>query len=233
MNLSSFNLAEALAWLRQQTGRAWTDSELFDFCVSREVPVHAAPPLEARCSVVELDPKNPSGVRVVMHLSWRKAILYPFNVGQLWQVGETEPTPVWHPMHPGDERRWAVFDPPVRVRREHLAIALSTLNRIVKEWCTPAQWRHGDGTPVDTATEAAPATKQTDLPDWKMRVQAEAAQEWRRLRAMGCNPTVASIAPIMARWCISNNVLTKTGINPRERYLREHVLGGKHWSPPR
>lgn len=146
--LTSFNLSEALAWLSQQTGRSWTDSELFDLCTRRQIALHAAPPLDAQCIVVEMDPTNPAGVRVTMNLRWRKAILHPWHVGQLWQVGETEPNPVWCPMHPKDKDRWAVFDPPVRVRREHLAISRQTLDRIVHAWRNPSpvemEWKRRD-----------------------------------------------------------------------------------------
>lgn len=67
---------------------------------------------------------------------------------------------------------------------------------------------------------------------WKMRVQAEAAAEWKKLRALGCNPTRASIRPHLVKWCRENDVKTDTGINPADGYLRSHVLSGKHWTPP-
>lgn len=156
--LSSFNLTEALAWLAQSTGRKWTDSELFDLCTQRRLPLHAAPPLGAQCVVVELNPDDPAGVRVAMRLGWRKAILHPWHVGQLWQVGETEPAPVFEQMHTEDAGRWAVFDPPVRVRREHLTIRLQTLQDIAEAWHNPSpveRSRRGrnDGTNIADAVK--------------------------------------------------------------------------------
>ena len=74
--------------------------------------------------------------------------------------------------------------------------------------------------------------KSPPLEHWKMRIQAEAADEWRRLRAMNCNPTRASIRPHLLKWCKQNNVKTGGGINPSDGYLRTHVLSGKHWAPP-
>ena len=68
--------------------------------------------------------------------------------------------------------------------------------------------------------------------DWKSRIQIKASEHWKSLRASGANPTVHSIVPFIARWCRENGVKTSSHINPRERYIREHVLGGKHWTPP-
>jgi len=155
--LSQFKLPEALAWLEEQTGRQWTDSELFQVCVNRGVPLHAAPPLDARCIVVEMNPDDPAGVRVAMRLGWRKAILHPWQVGQLWQAGETEPAPVNGEFNEPGPGRWSVFDPPVRVTRDHLAIRRDTLARIVEAWrryeAAPA------GMPPANTSERA-----TDLP---------------------------------------------------------------------
>lgn len=130
--LTAFKLPEALRWLAEQTGREWTDSELFDACCRYGIKLHAAPPLEARTALVEIDPTNPAAVRVAMRLGWKHAILHPWHVMQLWQVGATEPAPVWQPMGESEAHRWAVFDPEVRVTREHLVIGRETLQRIVK-----------------------------------------------------------------------------------------------------
>ncbi len=245
--LTSFNLAEALAWLTQHSGHTWTESELFSMCTRRGIPLHAAPPLEARCAVLEMAPGAPGGIRIAERLSWRKAILHPFRVGQLWQVGETEPAPVWEPMHDADAGRWAVFDPPVRVTREHLAIKRDTLRKVLGAWRNPSpvetRWRAEDagvdeGRPaqhvapavVDLASRPLPA--EPDTQHWKMRIQAEATAYWLRLRKVGANPTRASIRPHLLEWCRENNVYTPRNINPSDGYLRTHVLSAKHWTPP-
>ena len=86
---------------------------------------------------------------------------------------------------------------------------------------------------VKPATQAAPEEQQAPpLEHWKMRVQAEAAAQWKRLRAMGCNPTKVSIRPHLLKWCQENNVKTSGNINPSDGYLRTHVLSAKHWTPP-
>lgn len=68
--------------------------------------------------------------------------------------------------------------------------------------------------------------------NWKMRVQAQAAARILRLRSVGANPTVHSILDDMAKWCREKDVKTNGGIFPSSGYLRTHVLGGKHWTPP-
>ncbi len=68
--------------------------------------------------------------------------------------------------------------------------------------------------------------------NWKMRVQAEAAELFLRLLASGANPTQHSLIGPMAQWCRDNEVKTDTGINPSEGYLRTHVLGGGYWTAP-
>ena len=68
--------------------------------------------------------------------------------------------------------------------------------------------------------------------NWKMQIQAEAFRLFKALRANGSSPSVHSILPTLASWCRTNNIKTDGGIFPSEGYLRTHVLGGKHWSPP-
>jgi hypothetical protein len=68
--------------------------------------------------------------------------------------------------------------------------------------------------------------------NWKMQIQTEAFRLFKTLRATGASPTVHSILPTIASWCRTHNVKTDGGIFPSEGYLRTHVLGGRHWSPP-
>ena len=172
--MQSFKLPEALAWLEQQTGVPWTDSMLFDLCVGRGLALRAAPPLDARCVVYEAGPPNPPGVeRAVMHLRWRHAVLYPLHVGQLWQVGETRPVPDWESDEPpGDSLptplRFAVFDPPVTVRREHLTIDRETLRKVREAWRNPSpveergRAEEASAPPAAPTQSIEPGTKWTD-----------------------------------------------------------------------
>ena len=73
---------------------------------------------------------------------------------------------------------------------------------------------------------------ETASENWKMRIQTEAAAMFQRLRESGASPTVHSILDDLVKWCRANGVKTDGGIYPRAGYLRTHVLGGKHWTPP-
>lgn len=87
------------------------------------------------------------------------------------------------------------------------------------------------GTTEPSQPEQAPELEAPPLEDWKMRVHAEAAAHWLRLRKLNCNPTKHGILPHLAKWCRENDIRTATLVNPSEGYLRTHVL--KTWEPPR
>jgi len=98
-----------------------------------------------------------------------------------------------------------------------------------------------DTTAPPPATEGAvapPGAPVVDVPvteptQWKMRIQMEAADHMKTLRGSGANPTVRSILERMATWCRDNEVKTDSNNFPSANYLRTHVLGGRHWQPPR
>ena len=88
---------------------------------------------------------------------------------------------------------------------------------------------------ADTKAKAAPKVKKPPINtnNWKMKIQSEAASRFKRLQKSGASPTVHSIVGDIAKWCRDNDVKTDGGIYPSANYLRTHVLGGKHWAPPR
>jgi hypothetical protein len=86
--------------------------------------------------------------------------------------------------------------------------------------------------PAAVSQERTTASSDGSSGHWKMRIQEEAAKEWRRLRKLSCNPTRASIRPHLLQWCKANGVKTPLGVNPSDGYLRTHVLSGGHWTPP-
>lgn len=89
-----------------------------------------------------------------------------------------------------------------------------------------------DQTPAPEVAEDASTPLQA-VPNWKMKIQAEATAHCLTLRKAGANPTKNSIVDSMAQWCRDNNVMTDGGIYPSANYLRTHVLGGQHWDWPR
>jgi hypothetical protein len=68
---------------------------------------------------------------------------------------------------------------------------------------------------------------------WKMIIQSEAANLWKRLVTQGCSPSISSIVDDMAKWCREKKVLTGGDFYPSREYLRRHVLSKKHWTPPK
>lgn len=103
----------------------------------------------------------------------------------------------------------------------------------VKEF---TEWLNASGSQLKLKnprrTQTKPKLAVTIKGNWKMQIQAEASRRFKALRASGANPTVLSILPDIVSWCSANNIRTDTGIIPTKNYLRTHVLGGKHWSPP-
>ncbi len=75
--------------------------------------------------------------------------------------------------------------------------------------------------------------KINDIGNWKTKVQEEAAIRFKKLRKAGASPTVHSLLDGLASWCRENDIKTTGGIYPTSGYLRTHVLGGRHWTPPR
>ena len=68
--------------------------------------------------------------------------------------------------------------------------------------------------------------------NWRMRLQTQATSHILALRKGGANPTVHSIINDIHAWCVQNNVKATRGGIPSPGYIRTHVLGGKHWTPP-
>lgn len=67
--------------------------------------------------------------------------------------------------------------------------------------------------------------------NWKMLIQRQAAEIWRKYKSMDCSPTKNSIKADLARWCRDNKIESDSGIIPSESYIYRHVLSG--WEPPK
>lgn len=132
--LTISTIPEALAELGKQTGRTWTDAELFDVASANEISLHAAPPITAETTIQEF--VTGEGLRERYRMRPGRAalaVLFPWQVGQLWISGETETT------HPSDhdsgmEGQYHWFTEPVRVTREQVRIKAETLQKILTIW---------------------------------------------------------------------------------------------------
>ena len=78
----------------------------------------------------------------------------------------------------------------------------------------------------------SPPPEGVPVPNWKLRVQEEAANMFKRARISGASPTVHSIKDDLATWCRQQDIKTDGGIYPSGEYLRVHVLSGRHWQKP-
>jgi len=152
--LTISTIPEALAELAKQTGRAWTDSELLDLAANLGIELHAAPPITAQTTIqkfvigeglVEKFRSGPGHARL--------AVLFPWQVGQLWLSGETLARHTERHDEIEGEYQW--FTEPVRVTREQVRIKAATLEKIL------TIWRKEQPAPAtDTATPAPAETRE-------------------------------------------------------------------------
>ncbi len=101
-------------------------------------------------------------------------------------------------------------------------------NRYLQTW--EAKTRQAVHTMQNVGPQVPSGTEPSK--DWRFQVQEEAYKRWIRLRAVGCNPTIASICPELADWCIQTDVRGDKGQNPRAGTIRNAALGGGKWTPP-
>lgn len=153
--LSISTLPEALAELDKQTGRVWTDSELFDLVTKYSIELHAAPPITAQTTnqkfvigvgMVETFRSQPGHARL--------AVLFPWQVGQIWLSGETLASHTERHNETEGEVKW--FTEPVRVTREQVRIKAETLQIVLMVWRKKR--------PTVDAMETAPAQTTTPAP---------------------------------------------------------------------
>lgn len=126
-------IGEALAFLSDETGRIWTESELFELATYLELDLTAVAPASARTVILTLKP----GEGLVEE--WRSspghalfAVLFPFQVMQIWMRGETTT------MHPLDHKalhfKPKMFVEPVHVTLEDVRISSAVLQRMLSAW---------------------------------------------------------------------------------------------------
>ena len=126
-------LEEALAYLTEQTERTWTESELFELATHLELDLTAVAPASARTVILTLKP----GEGLVEE--WRSplghalfAVLFPFQVMQLWMRGETTTR---HPLdHDKLHFKPKMFVEEVHVTPAEVRISLKALQSMLSAW---------------------------------------------------------------------------------------------------
>jgi len=166
--LTISTIPEALAELAKQTGRAWTDSELLDLAANLGIELHAAPPITAQTTIqkfvigeglVEKFRSGPGHARL--------AVLFPWQVGQLWLSGETLARHTERHDEIEGEYQW--FTEPVRVTREQVRIKAATLEKIL------TIWRKEQPAPATDTATSEPVAEKVDLTLMASREQLIAA----------------------------------------------------------
>jgi hypothetical protein len=69
--------------------------------------------------------------------------------------------------------------------------------------------------------------------NWKQEYQAEATAYYIRTWGHGATPNRSNCADTLARWGALNQKTTDLGKIPGAGYIREHVIGTRHWTPPK
>lgn len=196
------------------------------FWVSRARIKKAMHPIELMSTMLEHHHGGDSERAVS---GWHQAIRAAASAGQIIPRDAVSLMPL--PVLPvGDD--WLLTLPDADKFLEPLGWAVSDYLVHVFDDCFPTAAPEQTATPgPEVASEGtAPA-----VPNWKMRVQTEATELFIRLLASGANPTQHSILDSMVTWCCNHEIKTdgkNGGINPSRGYLRTHVLGGGHWTPP-
>jgi hypothetical protein len=178
--LTISTIPEALAELEKQTGRPWTDSELFDVVTKLGMELHAAAPITATVIVQEF--VKGEGIKVKFEgMPIREgglAVLYPSHVAQLWIGSETLTSSPYNRNILVEDGEHVLFSEPVRVTREQVRIRKETLHNILNVWrkaqtgrwiedkSSPDGMRYQNGPdwmfPPEPVAPSAPATQQKE-----------------------------------------------------------------------
>jgi hypothetical protein len=126
-------LEEALAFLSERTGYAWRESELFELATYLEMDLTAVAPSSACTVILSLKP----GEGLVEE--WRSspghalfAILFPFQIMQIWMRGETTTS---HPLdHDSLRDKPKFFVEPIHVTPAEVRISSQALLLMLSAW---------------------------------------------------------------------------------------------------
>jgi len=69
--------------------------------------------------------------------------------------------------------------------------------------------------------------------NWRQVYQAEATAYYIRTWGSGATPNRSNCAVALVKWGAQNEIKTDLLNFPGTRYLRQHVIGPRHWTPPK
>lgn len=131
--LTISTIEEALGWLSTATGRTWTQAEFFDLATSQHIDLHAVAPESSQTALQKFvlgeglveEFRLPEGSSL-----W--ALLRPFNVGELWQRGETKT--LLPPDYEQGDDQWKFFTAPVTVTADMVRVKAEALRKVHRAW---------------------------------------------------------------------------------------------------
>jgi hypothetical protein len=241
-------LDEAASWLSDATGHTWTDKEVLNaiwltygvkarkplpdgtFAPLAAIRLVVFPPLDIKFGWYELAPGE--GVTFQHNMGHQIMPLYQIHIAQLLAMGETDISIAKSPSSVGEKDVIvSVIGDPLRANLSMVRVTGDELQRLTS--ICKVENLSVDGT-TDLKPSAPLPIAPLDIPlsNWKMKIQEQAANIWRRARTQGGNPTKNSIKDDLAKWCrdSKNDIRTPTGINPNSEYIARHVL--RKWTPP-
>ena len=234
-NKSRYTIAEAAKFIKSATGEAVTEAQILDWGTQGLYRLHLA--IE-HCNIRPIGETENIQVRdsiTELRLSSGQAAI----LGRGERVGVSA---CWHNGVACNFVRRSTYDSSwrpdsVSFGAAGLVLLGAELAAFTASIAKPPQTAPATDTatpaPVEPLVTASDGTAPLPaVPNWKMLIQAEAAELFLRLLASGANPTPHSLVKPMANWCRDNEIKTDGNINPSEGYIRTHVLGGGHWTPP-
>lgn len=129
--------AEALEWLKAETGEQLSESKLLDLAAGYSVVLHAAPPLDRKAELMTFDAAgiangtNPKGYKTKCSIGWKMVQLFPFHIGQILTIGETESIHAAGQLDTSKEE-YFFFSEPVRVTRDQVRVSRVALLELTK-----------------------------------------------------------------------------------------------------
>lgn len=258
--LSISTVGEALAYLSMQTGREWSESEIFDAAKHFNIAMHGIVASNARTLVLECgEGRFTPEVRYDLGPNHTTlAVLFPFQVGQLADRGDTLAS------HPRDYDLKAgelkILAAPVSVTRADVRITAESLGKFLQAWkdaqaglvpwyrlppwmqptrdATSRDWsmqkQPGVSAPAqadDISVSASSVDALAANDDWRANARAIADECFDRDTANNCRDSLANYSKRVA------DSLGKRGIQGPHRKVispqtvqREALQGEKWWS---
>lgn len=236
--LTISTIPEALAELDKQTGRTWTESELFDVATTHGIELHAAVPSTARVRVRAFagDGELIEDTEVQAGEFFLLAQLISSQVPPLLIRGESLVSAVEScaPFHmtladvynPGrNVSETCNFTEPLRITRDDVRIKSESLEKILALLGT----EHTESSAA-VKVEAVP-NKSPNGDDWKVQARVIADECFDRDTANNCRDSLSGYSKRVMELMQKREIKGPRGIiDNANTVMREALQGGKWWA---